>query len=104
MPKPKPNASGRRTGEIPISTLTLSIKIAQKPYIIGSLGPKALKYESFEGKGKVIGGWSLGFGPCWVKRSMFRIYERQLRTWVEGFSPFALRHRTKRRSRAVHSW
>ena len=28
---------------------TLSIKIAQKPYIIGSLGPKALKYESFEG-------------------------------------------------------
>ena len=30
---------------------TLSIKIAQKPYIIGSLGPKALKYESFEGKG-----------------------------------------------------
>ena len=26
------------------------IKIAQKPYIIGSLGPKALKYESFEGK------------------------------------------------------
>ena len=32
--------------------LTLSIKIAQKPYIIGSLGPKALNYESFEGKGK----------------------------------------------------
>ena len=32
---------------------TLSIKIAQKPYIIGSLGPKALKYESFEGKGSV---------------------------------------------------
>ena len=30
---------------------TLSIKIAQKPYIIGFLGPKALKYESFEGKG-----------------------------------------------------
>ena len=30
---------------------TLSIKIAQKPYIIVSLGPKALKYESFEGKG-----------------------------------------------------
>ena len=31
--------------------LTLSIKIAQKPYIIGSLGPKALKYESFDAKG-----------------------------------------------------
>ena len=31
--------------------LTLSIKIAQKPYIMGSSGPKALKYESFEGKG-----------------------------------------------------
>ena len=32
--------------------LTLSIKIAQKPHVIGSLGPKASKYESFEGKGK----------------------------------------------------
>ena len=31
--------------------LTLSIKIAQKPYIIRSFGPEALKYESFEGKG-----------------------------------------------------
>ena len=30
---------------------TLSIKIAQRPHIIGSLGPKALKYESLEGKG-----------------------------------------------------
>ena len=36
-----------------IKRLTLSIKIAQKPYIIGSLGPKALKYESLEGKGKM---------------------------------------------------
>ena len=34
------------------SWITLSIKIARKPYTIGSLGPKALKYESFEGKGK----------------------------------------------------
>ena len=25
--------------------------LASKPYIIGSLGPKAFKYESFEGKG-----------------------------------------------------
>ena len=33
---------------------TLSIKIAQKPYIIGSLGPKALKYESFDAKGHMI--------------------------------------------------
>ena len=32
--------------------LTLSIKIAQQPYIIGSLGPEALKYKFFEGKGK----------------------------------------------------
>ena len=38
---------GRRAG-----TLSLSIKIAPKPSIVGSLGPKALKYESFEGKGK----------------------------------------------------
>ena len=28
-----------------------SITIAQKPYIIGSLGPKALTDQSFEGKG-----------------------------------------------------
>ena len=32
--------------------LTLSIKIAQQPYIIGCLGPEALKYQYFEGKGK----------------------------------------------------
>ena len=32
--------------------LTLSIKIDEKPYIIGSLGPKALKDESLEGTGK----------------------------------------------------
>ena len=31
--------------------ITLSIKIDQKLYIIGSLGPKALKYESFDAKG-----------------------------------------------------
>ena len=31
---------------------TLNIKIAQKPYITGSLGPKAVEYESFEGKGQ----------------------------------------------------
>ena len=31
---------------------TLGLKIAEKPYIIGSLGPKALKYESFDAKGK----------------------------------------------------
>ena len=30
---------------------TLSIKTAQRPYIIVSLGPKALKSESLEGKG-----------------------------------------------------
>ena len=28
----------------------LGVEIAQKPYILGLLGPKALKYESFEGK------------------------------------------------------
>ena len=36
----------------PRFTLPLSIKIAQKPYLIGSLGPKALKYESLKPKGK----------------------------------------------------
>ena len=32
--------------------VTLSIDIAQKPHIMWFLGPKALNYESFEGKGK----------------------------------------------------
>ena len=36
----------------PTPSLTLSVKIAQKPYIVGSLGPKALEYESFDAKGK----------------------------------------------------
>ena len=33
-----------------VVALSVSIKIAQRPFIRGSLGPKALKYESFEGK------------------------------------------------------
>ena len=44
---------------------TLSIKTAQKPYIILSLGPKALKYESFEGKGYSLG-IGLGFKACGI--------------------------------------
>ena len=31
---------------------TLSIKVAKKPYIIGSLDPKALTCESFESKAR----------------------------------------------------
>ena len=38
--------------KIVLETLTLRLKIAQKPYMVWSLGPKALKYESFEGEGK----------------------------------------------------
>ena len=34
---------------------SLSIKIAQKLETIGSLGPKALNYESFEGNGITTG-------------------------------------------------
>ena len=48
----------RGAGPIPFKPQTISpentlisIKVAQKPSIIGSLGPKASKYESFEGKG-----------------------------------------------------
>ena len=37
----------------PHGSLTLRLKIAQKPYIVWSLGPEALKYESLEPKGKV---------------------------------------------------
>ena len=32
----------------PSNTITLTLKIAQKPYIVWSLGPKAIKYESLE--------------------------------------------------------
>ena len=37
-----------------MGSFPLSVKIAQKPFILGFSGPKALKYEyeSFEGKGK----------------------------------------------------
>ena len=35
-----------------VGGLTPSIKIAQRSYIVGSLGPKALKYGSVEGKVK----------------------------------------------------
>ena len=44
-----------------MKTIALSIKIAQKPHRIGSLGPTALKYKSFEG---VRVGVSLG--TLWV--------------------------------------
>ena len=33
---------------IALHSLTLRLKMAQKPYIIWSLGPEALKYESLE--------------------------------------------------------
>ena len=39
--------------------LTLSVKIAQKLYIVGSLGPKVLTYKSFEGKGRFTFGSSV---------------------------------------------
>ena len=34
--------------------IPLSSNIAQKPYVIGSLGPEALKYESFDSKGPAV--------------------------------------------------
>ena len=39
------------TEQVAPKLLSLSIKIAQKPYIIRSLGPKASKNELVEGKG-----------------------------------------------------
>ena len=58
IPLRAPCSSGESTakstwkteGAVPCA-VTLSIKIAQTPYMIGSLRPKALKYESFEGIG-----------------------------------------------------
>ena len=34
--------------------LTPRLKIAHKPYIVWSLGPTALKYQSIEGKGRAL--------------------------------------------------
>ena len=45
IPNPIPNVKAPF-----VDPQTRSINIAQKPHIIGSLGPKALKYEPFEGK------------------------------------------------------
>ena len=50
-----------RFDKVSLTLSPISIKIAQKPYKIGSSGPKALAYESFEGKGM------RGFAPgLWV--------------------------------------
>ena len=40
-----------RTESVHFFGFTLKIKIAQKPFIIGSSGPEGLNYESFVGKG-----------------------------------------------------
>ena len=40
---------------------SLRLKIAQKPYIVWSLGPKALKYESLEPEGFTGRIMGLGF-------------------------------------------
>ena len=45
------STSSLRRFEIKWLSLSLRLKIAQKPYIVWSLGPKALKYESLEPKG-----------------------------------------------------
>ena len=39
---------------------TLRLKVAQKPYIVWSLGPKALRYESLE----PLGLGFIGLGAC----------------------------------------
>ena len=36
------------------TSLSLSIKIAQQPYMIGSLGPSSLKHESLEAEGMKV--------------------------------------------------
>ena len=36
------------------NSLTLRLKIAQKPYVVWSLGPKALKHESLEPLGNTL--------------------------------------------------
>ena len=44
-----------------MTTITLGIKIAQKPYIVWSLGPKALIYESLDPQGKIVSPSSRAF-------------------------------------------
>ena len=44
----KPLYVNPKSSTLQDSTLTLRLKMAQKPYVTWSLGPKALKYESLE--------------------------------------------------------
>ena len=62
--------------------IALSINIAQKPYILGSLGPTASKYESFEGKGWGLGIWveDLGFLVLWGLGIAFNLIWLQVAT------------------------
>ena len=55
--------------------LTLRLKTAQKPYIVWSLGPKALKYGSSEPEGK---GSTSGFGVWELKPESVRAWARTL--------------------------
>ena len=41
-------------------SLSLRLKMAQEPYIIWSLGPKASKYESLEPEGYIIVNYTFG--------------------------------------------
>ena len=45
-----PNIYSQNSGVLAIRTPTVRLKIAQKPYIRWSLGPKTIEYESLEPK------------------------------------------------------
>ena len=47
----QPKAPNTDAGMVRNAIPYLRLKIAQKPYIVWSLGPKAFKYESLEPKG-----------------------------------------------------
>ena len=58
-----------RAPEQNLHLLTLRLKIAQKPFVIWSLGPKTSKYESLEPEGNGIRIRLDGFPPCWQASS-----------------------------------
>ena len=61
-----------------IMKFSFSIKIAQKPYTIGSSGPKALKYESFEGRGFRAPTTELGSHTAFATRRRLRRHTRRV--------------------------
>ena len=76
-------------------TLTLRLKIAQKPYTVWSLGPKALKYESLEPKGYRASGFKVQsrlLGDLGFRDELFSCTWVVVKIMVPFWVPIIIRH------------